>query len=109
MALKRGNVVTVVLSGDYGKPRPALIIQSDLFSETASVTVLPLTSTLIDAPLFRIEIEPTEENGLTIISHLMIDKIYTTSREKVGKVIGHLDSKVLLAVERAITVFLGFA
>lgn len=105
--MKRGDVVTIALSGDYGKPRPALVIQSDLFLATGSVTILPLTSHLIDVPLFRISVEPTQANGLTKISHVMVDKLYTTPREKVGEIIGHLDAKILLEVERALAVFIG--
>jgi mRNA interferase MazF len=63
--LKRGDVVVVALAGDYGKPRPALVVQSDLFNEThASVTVVPVTSTLVDAPIFRLTVEPSPANGL---------------------------------------------
>ena len=105
--MKRGDIVTIALSGDYGKPRPGLIIQSDLFLETNSVTILPLTSHLIDAPLFRIQIEPTEANGLKITSQIMIDKLYTTPREKIGEIIGHIDSKMMISIERALTVFIG--
>lgn len=107
--MKRGDVVTVALSGDYGKPRPALIIQSDLFNSTASVTILLITSELIDAPLFRIELEPTASNGLKTTSHVMVDKTYTALREKIGQTIGQLDSKLMLSIERALAVFLGFA
>ena len=67
--LKRGDVVVVALAGDYGKPRPALVIQSDLFNEThASVTIVPLTSTLVDAPIFRLSVEPSRANGLRSLS-----------------------------------------
>lgn len=104
--MKRGDIVTIVLSGDYGKPRPGVIIQSDLFLETNSVTILPLTSHLVDAPLFRIEIEPTPTNGINTTSHVMVDKCFTTPREKIGKVIGHADSKTMLAIERALAVFI---
>ena len=105
--MKRGDVVTIVLSGEYGKPRPGLIIQSDLFLETHSVTIVPLTSHLIDAPLFRIQVEPTETNGLNTISQIMVDKLYTTPRDKIGEIIGYLDTKLILAVERALAVFIG--
>lgn len=105
----RGDIVMVALSGDYRKPRPALIVQSNFFSETASVTILPLTSELIDAPLFRIEIEPTPENGLNSVSHVMVDKTYTTPREKIGKKIGTLEQKRMIEVERSLAIFLGFA
>lgn len=105
--MKRGDIVSIALTGDYGKPRPGLIIQSDFFLATHSVTILPMTSHLLDAPLFRILVAPTRSNGLKIASNIMIDKAYTTPREKIGKIIGHLDSKTILIVERALAVFLG--
>ena len=72
--MRRGDLVTISLQGDYGKPRPALVVQSDIFTDARSKTVLPLTSTLIDAPLIRVQIEPTSENKLRAPSHVMIDK-----------------------------------
>jgi mRNA interferase MazF len=82
--LKRGDLVVVALPGDYGKPRPALIVQADLFNEThASVTVVPVTSTLVDAPLFRLTVEPSPGNGLRSPSQLMVDKVTTVSRARV--------------------------
>ena len=107
--MKRGDIITIVLSGDYGKPRPGLIIQSDLFIDTNSVTIIPLTSHLIDAPLLRIQIEPTPDNALKTTSQIMIDKVYTMPREKIGENIGHIDSTIMLAVERALMVFIGLA
>src|SRR3990167_11470059 len=107
--MRRGDIVTVVLSGDYGKPRPALVVQSDIFSETNSVTVLPLTTHCIDAPLFRIAIEPTESNGLISLSQIMVDKLFTTPREKIGKVIGSLEKKSMIEIERAMALFIGIA
>ncbi len=107
--MKRGDIVTIALTGDYGKPRPGLIIQSDVFLDTGSVTVLPLTSHLIDAPIIRIPVEPTEVNGLAKTSHIMVDKLYTTPREKVGSILGHIDSKIMLEVERSLAVFIGIA
>ena len=107
--MKRGDIVTIALTGDYGEPRPGLIIQSDLFSETGSVTILPLTSHLIDAPLLRILVEPAETNGLNKPSHIMVDKLYTTPREKIGEVLGYLDTKIMLEVERTLAVFVGIA
>lgn len=107
--MKRGDLVTVSLTGDYGKPRPALIIQSDLFDEHPSVTVLPITSDLRDTPLFRIMIEPSEENGLQKPSQIMIDKTHTVAREKLSGPFGKLDEGLMLTINRALTVFLGFA
>lgn len=107
--MKRGDLVTIVLQGAYGKPRPALVIQSDLFDEHPSVTILPVTSELRDTPLFRIGIEPNAGNGLRKPSQVMVDKAQTVSRNKIGDVIGRIDDNTMLAVNRAITVFLGFA
>ena len=76
--------MTVSLQGDYGKPHPALVIQSDMFSEARSKTVLPLTSTLIDAPLIRVQIEPTPQNRLRATSNVMIDKAATLPVDKLG-------------------------
>ena len=107
--MRRGDLVTITLQGDYGKPRPALVIQSDLFDEHPSVTVLPVTSALRDAPLFRLNVLPHAHNGLRLPSQVMVDKAHTVSRDKVGQVIGRLDDRTLLAVNRAMAVFLGFA
>lgn len=107
--MNRGAVVIVVLQGDYGKPRPALVVQSDLFSALPSVTILPITSDLRDAPLYRLAIDAAPENGLHKASQIMVDKLQTISREKVGQVIGHLDDGAMVAVNRAMAMFLGFA
>ena len=107
--MRRGDLVTVALQGDLGKPRPALVIQSDLFNEHPSITILPVTSELRDAPLFRIAVIPDEMNGLSKPSQVMVDKPQSISREKIGAVIGRLDGGTLLAVNRALAVFLGFA
>lgn len=106
--MKRGDLVTVALQGDLGKPRPALIIQSDLFDAHPSVTILPVTSELRDVPLFRIQIEPSETNGLRKPSQVMIDKPQSVAREKIGNVFGHLDDKTMSTISRALAVFLGF-
>ncbi len=107
--MKRGDLVTVAISGDYGKPRPALVIQSDLFDVHPSVTVLPVTSELRGTPLFRVRVEPSNDNGLRKTSEIMVDKAQTVVRERVGDPIGRLDDETLLAVNRALAVFLGFA
>jgi mRNA interferase MazF len=107
--MRRGDLVTVAIQGAYGKPRPALVIQSDLFAEQPSVTILPETSELRDTPLFRIGVAPSAENGLRKPSQVMVDKPQSVPREKVGVVIGHLDDETRLAVDRALAVFLGFA
>lgn len=102
-------MVTVSLQGDYGKPRPALVIQSDLFDEHPSVTILPVTSALRDTPLFRLLIQPEPGNGLRVPSQIMVDKTQTVAREKIGNPIGRLDDSTLVAVNRALALFLGFA
>jgi mRNA interferase MazF len=109
MGMKRGDLVTIALSGDFGKPRLSLIVRSDLFAEHFLVTVLPITSDLEKAPLFRIPIDPTPANGLRKPSHVMIDVIQTVRREKIGKVIGHIDDETMIAINRAMMVFLGLA
>ena len=102
--MRRGDIVTAALPGDYGKPRPALVIQSDLF-DTAAVTLLPITSHLEDLPLLRVDIGPG--NGLELASQIQIDKAQTPRRERVGNVIGHADGGTMRAVDRALVVFLG--
>lgn len=107
--MKRGSVVTIALSGDYGKPRPALVVQSNYFSEHPSVSVLPITSELRQTPLFRIDAEPDENSGLRKHSQIMVDKIQTVPSEKIGKVIGVLDEATMMEVNRALALWLGFA
>lgn len=105
----RGDLVTVALQDDYGKPRPALVIQSDLFDQHPSVTLLPVTGTLRPTPIFRISVVPSPENGLCKPSQVMVDKAMTVPRERIGPRIGRLDEGTLLEVTRALAVFLGFA
>jgi mRNA interferase MazF len=108
--LKRGDIVTIAAPGDYGKPRPALIVQADVFNDThSSVTVVPLTRTIIDAPLFRITLDPTRQNGLNRVSQIMIDKVLTLSREKIGKRVGRLGNTLMIRVGRALSVWLGMS
>ncbi|MEW5838598.1 MAG: type II toxin-antitoxin system PemK/MazF family toxin [Pseudomonadota bacterium] len=107
--MKRGDLVTVSLPGDFGKPRPALIIQANLFLDHPSVVVVPITGEVLDAPLFRISVTPTVSNGLHKLSQVMLDKPYTVTRAKVGEPFGYLDERTLLEVNRALAVFLGIA
>jgi mRNA interferase MazF len=102
-------VVTVAPPGECGKPRHALVIQSDFFADHSSVTLCLLTSDFRDAPLFRLTIGPTAEHGLRQPSQIMVDKILTVARERVGGVIGHLDAETILAVERALALWVGLA
>lgn len=105
----RGDLITVALQGDYGKPRPAVVIQSDLFDEHPSVTLLPLTSDLRDTPLFRITIDPSPENGLHQRSQIMVDKIHTVPRAKIGPSLGRLSDDDQIAINRSLMLFLGLA
>ena len=107
--MRRGDVVTIVLPGAYGKPRPALVVQSDLFDALGSVTVLPVTSELRAAPLLRIAVDPSAGNGLRKRSQVMVDKVQTVPRDKVGSTIGRLHQDDVLAVDRALATFLGIA
>lgn len=105
----RGDLVTIALQGDFGKPRPALVIQADLFSEHATVTVLPITSTLVAAPLLRVTIHPEPGNGLLKPSQIMVDKTITIRQDKIRQTLGHVDASILVQVERCLAVFLGIA
>jgi mRNA interferase MazF len=102
----RGDLVTVSLPGDYGKPRPALVIQSDLLGELESVVLCPITSDLRNA-LFRVTVEPTPGNGLHTLSQVMTDKISTLPRAKLGAPFGRLDDDRMKVVERALLVVIG--
>jgi len=105
----RGDLVTIAMPGDVGKPRPALVIQADQFGEHATVTVLPATSTLIAAPLFRITVQPNAENGLQKPSQVMVDKAMTVKRDKVGQAFGRIDGDTMVEIERCLAVFVGIA
>jgi len=105
--MKRGDLVTVALAGDFGKPRPALIVQADPFEDTATITVLLLTSDLADAPLIRLMVEPDAANGLRAPSQIMVDKAMTLRRERIGSTFGRLDPEALVAVNRSLALFLG--
>lgn len=108
--MKRGEVWTVAGGGaDAGKPRPAVIVQDDRFDATASVTICAFTSDPTDAPLFRLGVEPSAENGLTLTSRLMVDKITTVPKTKLGARIGRISDEDSLRLNRAILVFLGLA
>lgn len=107
--MMRGDLVTIAMQGDFGKPRPALVIQANQFSEHSSATVLPITSTIITAPLLRITLNPSTENGLRKPSQVMVDKATTVKREKIGPAFGRIDEDVLIEVERCLAVFLGIA
>ena len=105
--MKRGQLIAVALQGDFGKPRPALIVQSDNFSEHPTIAVLLVTSTLVEAPLLRITIYPDSINGLQKVSQIMIDKPMTLKREKIGQLLGSIQHQTMVEVERCLAVFLG--
>ncbi len=105
--MHRGDIVVVAIPGSYGKPRPAVVVQSDLFNELPSVTLLPITSDLREVPTFRITVEPSELNGLRKKSQIMVDKIMTVPVEKVAGAIGKLDTRKMQEVSRVMAVFLG--
>ena len=108
--MRRGDLVTVALQGEHGKPRPALVIQSDLFSQsTSTITAALLTSTPLDAPLLRVPIEPSQANGLQRRSYVMIDQIFSARTRRLGDVFGHLDDADVVAVNRALALFVGIA
>ena len=107
--MKRGEVWTVSGAGYAGKPRPAVIVQDDRFDAAASVTVCLFTTDETDAPLFRLSVTPTDRNGLRSVSSLMVDKLVTVSKEKLGEQIGRLDDEDVVRLNRAMLVFLGLA
>lgn len=108
--MQRGDVVTVAAAGDYGKPRPAIVVQTDAFPEShASVVICQLTSELVDAPDFRVTIEPTRLNGLRLKSQVMADKPVTVRRERIGRKIGRLGNEDMARLGTALAFVLGLA
>ena len=108
--MRRGEIWSVAARGAYtGKPRPAAIVQDDRFDATASVTVCALTTDPTTAPLFRLQVEPDDLNGLDRPSSLMVDKLTTLPRTSLGEQIGRLSDEDLVRLSRAIVVFLGLA
>ena len=108
IGFRRGDLVVAAAPGDYGKPRPNLVVQSNLFGDISSVTVCPLTSTLrADQPLLRLTIQPSGRNGLTTTSQILIDKITTFPVAKIGQKIGALAFDEILLVNQSLAVFLG--
>lgn len=106
--MRRGEIWTVAGGPDYtGKPRPVVILQDDRFDATQSLTVCAFTTDPTLAPLFRLAVEPNERNGLRILSRLMVDKITTVPKSKLGVHLGRLDDKDMIMLNRAVFVFLG--
>jgi mRNA interferase MazF len=108
--MKRGEVWTVSGGKDYaGKPRPVVILQDDAFDATGSITICAFTTGPTEAPLFRLPVEPSERNGLRSPSWLMVDKITTVPKSKIGERIGRLDDEDVVRLNQAVMVFLGLA
>src|SRR6516225_9899970 len=108
--MRRGDIWTVAGGKDYGgKPRPVVIVQDDSFDATASITICAFATDETEAPLFRLPVGPNDRNGLLATSRLMVDKITTVPKSKVGAQIGRLDDEDILRLNRAILVFLGLA
>jgi mRNA interferase MazF len=105
--MKRGDLVTIAVSGDYGKPRSALVVQADVFAALPSITVLQPTGEIHDEHLVHITVQPSADNGLHKPSQVMIDQAVTVPHTKVGPVFGRLDNAGMLAVGRALMSFLG--
>ena len=108
--MRRGDVWTVAGAKAYaGKPRPVVIVQDDSFEATDSITVCPFTTDETEAPLFRLAIEPNERNGLRAACRLMVDKITTVPKTRIGARVGRLDDTDILRLNQAVLVFLGLA
>jgi mRNA interferase MazF len=108
--MRRGDVVTVAATGDYGKPRPLVIVQTDaLPAKHASVVVCQMTSDTRDAPDFRVTIDPSDRNGLRVTSQVMADKPVTIRRERIGQHVGHLDDKDMARLNIALAFVMGLA
>lgn len=108
--MKRGAIWTVAGGPDYaGKPRPAVIFQDDAFSAIASVTLCPFTTYLVDAPLIRLPIQPTTQNGLEVVSQLMVDKVTSVAKAKLQTRVGKLAEGDLTRLNHAVLVFLGLS
>ncbi len=108
--MTRGEIYTAAARGPYtGKPRPVVVVQDDRFDATASVTVCPFTTTLIDAPLVRLAIQPSESNGLNEPTSLMVDKVTTVPRASLGERLGRLHDDELVQLNRSMIVLLGLA
>jgi mRNA interferase MazF len=107
MEIRRGDLVTIALSGDYGKPRPALVVRDDAFDGLTSVTVRRVTSELHDWPLFRITVEANPDTGLEKRSQVRVDKAATMPRSRIGQRIGCLDTDTMQTVSTALAKFLG--
>jgi mRNA interferase MazF len=109
--MKRGDIYSISAPGDFGKPRSAVIVQTDALNQQKmlSIIICPFTGTITDAPLFRILVEPTPGNGLTKSSQLMVDKIMAVSVKRIGERIGHINDEQLLQLNRTLAFVIGIA
>ena len=108
--MRRGDIWTMAGGkDDAGKPRPVVILQDDRFGDVLSVTICAFTTDATQAPLFRLAVEPSDRNGLRAPSRLMVDKITTVPKAKLGKALGRLGDEDILRLNRAVLVFLGLA
>ena len=105
--MRRGDFVTIAMQGDFGKPRPALVVQSDAFDAHATVTVLLVSSLLVETPLFRVTVQPDEKNGLRSTSQVMVDKAVTIKRDNLGDVFGSASDELMISVSQSLAVFFG--
>ena len=107
--VKRGDIVTVSAAGDYGKPRPAVVVQSDALDAADSVLVALVTSAVSNAPLYRLNIEPAPANGLKAVSQVMVDKVLAYPRAKCGPAIGRVSAADMLVLNSMLSVMIGLA
>jgi mRNA interferase MazF len=107
--VKRGDIVIISASGDYGKPRPAVVVQSDALNAADSVLVAMFTSAITDAPLYRLTVAPGSANGLNALSQVMVDKVLAYPRAKTGPVIGRLSATDMLVLNTMLSVMIGLA
>jgi mRNA interferase MazF len=109
--MKRGDIYSISAPGDFGKPRPAVIVQTDAFNQQqlSSVIICPFTGTITDAPLFRILVEPTPENGLKKPSQIMVDKVMAVAVGRIGESMGKINDEQLLQLNRTLAFVIGIA
>lgn len=106
--MRRGDLVIAAAPGEYGKPRPAVVVQRDEVNDThASIVVCPLSSHLVDAPLFRIRVDPGPENGLAVPSQIMVDKLVALRRDRIKQRIGRIGDELLVQLNRSLAFWLG--
>lgn len=107
--MRRGDVVLVAVPGDYGKPRPAVVIQSDQLTGTDSILVCLITSELQPSLVFRLSVDPAAENGLKKRSQVMVDKIFAVRRDKCKGPVGRLDNPLVARLDEHLPLVIGLA